>query len=875
MPTSVIGAIAASVVSDYVVSVAVLEWGMGSLAASALGAVAGGLSSVAIGAAFSDSPGQSGGEQQFSQELRDNLVTVRQPIAYWQYIYGRSRVSGALTFGHQSADGKLHLVVTFAGHVSTDIEAIQFNDEIVPLDGSGNATGKYADYVRIKKSLGAEAGQPFPDLVTESEGKWTDAHRQSGRTKIYVRLTFNIDKFPTGLPNITAIIKGRKVYDPRSGLTAWSDNPSLCQADFLCDPVAGLGAVYANEIDEAGLIAAANIDDEPVTLADATAESRYTLNGTATVNVEPRATLGRMLTANGGKARYLGGVWLLCPAAYVVPTITLSEDDLRAVPHINPRLSASDLANAVKGLYVSEDNFWQASDFPPVTNATYLSEDNSERSWRELDLPFTKSPATAQRIAKIELEKMRQQISVDWPGKFTCYRLQAGDTVKITFALLGWTEKVFEVDQSRLVFESEDGGIRLGTDLVLREISSTCFDWSSGEETAVDPAPDTNLPDPWTVAAPGTPDVTESLFETTGSAGVKARASMSWAAAADAIVVDYLPEYRVAAGTWIVLPATGGLTAEINDIAPGNYEFRVRARNALGVRSAYSGTRAKEILGLTAAPAAVSGFAVIKSGGFALASWVLTTDLDVRIGGRIVIRHSPLTSGAAWENGVIVEEFNGDAVNGSVPLMTGTYLAKALDSSGNYSTTAASFVATEGMVTGWTTVATTTQQTAFSGSKTNTAVVSGALQLASATAIDSMATPIDSWTYIDALGGISGTGSYAFSAAVDLTTVATRRFEADIAATSFDAADLIDSKTDPIDDWSPLDGTAINDCDVTLYAATTPDDPAGSPTWSAWMPFFVADFTCRAAKFKLDLASGSATHNISVSTLAVDIKVPA
>ena len=247
----------------------------------------------------------------------------------------------------------------------------------------------------------------------------------------------------------------------------------------------------------------------------------------------------------------------------------------------------------------------------------------------------------------------------------------------------------------------------------------------------------------------------------------------------------------------------------------------------------------------------------------------------MRIGGRVVIRHSPLTSGADWNDGVIVEEFNGDAVNGSVPLMTGTYMAKALDSSGNYSAAAASFTVTEGMVTGWNTVATSTQSAGFAGTRTNAAVVDSTLRLDSVSTIDSMATTIDTWTYIDALGGISGAGSYAFDTYVDLATVATRRFEADIAATSFDAADLIDSKTDPIDTWGPIDGTAINDCDVTLYVATTDDDPAGTPTWSEWMPFFVADFTCRAAKFKLDLASGSATHNIAVSTLAVDIKVPA
>ena len=58
----------------------------------------------------------------------------------------------------------------------------------------------------------------------------------------------------------------------------------------------------------------------------------------------------------------------------------------------------------------------------------------------------------------------------------------------------------------------------------------------------------------------------------------------------------------------------------------------------------------------------------------------------------------------------------------------------------------------------------------------------------SVTSIDSMVTSIDSWTYLDALGGISATGSYAFDSYVDLVTVATRRFEADIAATRADLA---------------------------------------------------------------------------------------
>ena len=133
---------------------------------------------------------------------------------------------------------------------------------------------------------------------------------------------------------------------------------------------------------------------------------------------------------------------------------------------------------------------------------------------------------------------------------------------------------------------------------------------------------------------------------------------------------------------------------------------------------------------------------------------------------------------------------------------------------------------------------------------------------------------VSTWPKISALGGLAASGSYEFDAAVDLGTVATRRYEADIAAVSFDTGDLI-SFRDLVTTWSSVSGAVIDDCDATLYIATTDDDPAGSPTWSDWVPFFVADFTARAAKFKIDLASGSATHNIAISTLAIDIKEPA
>ncbi len=110
---------------------------------------------------------------------------------------------------------------------------------------------------------------------------------------------------------------------------------------------------------------------------------------------------------------------------------------------------------------------------------------------------------------------------------------------------------------------------------------------------------------------------------------------------------------------------------------------------------------------------------------------------------------------------------------------------------------------------------------------------------------------------------------------MDLGSVATRRFEADIVARSFDTGDLIDSRLTLIDGWDAFDGGVINDCDVTLYAQTTDDDPDDDPVWSEPTPYFVSDFTCRAIRHRLDFISGQGTHNIAVSELTVHAKVSA
>lgn len=587
MPSSVFIAIAAAGAAAGATAL-----GATVFVAGLIGALAAATAARIIGPAFAD-------QAPLEQQVRTMQLTVRQPVAPWRYIYGRHRVGGVITFMHQSTDDDgdhLHLVITFAAHPCEAIDTIWFDDFQLTLDGSGDATDRYAGFVHIEKSLGGTA-QPFAGLVTASSGVWSNTHRQSNCTKIWVRLTSNPDLFPNGLPNITALIRGKNdIYDPRTspGSAGYSTNPSLCIANFLCDTKVGLGAVYADEIDEDQLVAAANIDDELVTIAGpgspAPTQARYTINGAFDVNAAPRDLLARMLTANAGKAIYIGGKWRILPAAYVTPTVTIDEDDLRAVPMVEPNISGADLFNGVKGLHMAEGNLFQPSDYPPVAPAAYLAEDEDERKWRDLDLPFTRHVAMCQRIASVELERIRRQITVKWPGKLTCYQLQPGDSVMVTFSMMGWSAKVFEVVQSTLVFEEAEGGVRLGCDLVLRETDSNVYGWSTAGETTVDDSPATDLPDPFNVSAPSNLAFDEEAYQWNGEG------YLTWDESSSADVT-YQAEYKLAtASTYTQLPLIRGDRKRITGLAPGTYNMRVRAVSGLGVPSAYAGPITVELV---------------------------------------------------------------------------------------------------------------------------------------------------------------------------------------------------------------------------------------------------------------------------------------
>lgn len=522
-----------------------------------------------------------------SIKSRGATQQFRQPVTERRIIYGEYRASGPVVFIAVSDNNKyLHMVIVLASHEVEEIGEVFINDVSVPtdaLDGSGNVTsGQYANRVKIVKFLGASGQTAVADLVSASVG-WTSDHKLEGMAGMYIRFQWDRDVFPSGIPNISAWVKGKNdITDPRDASDKWTPNVALMTRDYLTYEELGIGA-DASIVDDTEAGAAANECEEYVTVAGfnaditavdttndiltidgdrlelqtgdkvelvsgtigglssstdyyvivfqrkdtpriqlaaslddclagtaidltsgttgtlaKTAEPRYFGGGMLKASAERGNNLLEIISAMSGQVVYAGGVWRILSGTYQSPTIYFDVDDLAGPIELQSKVSRRDRFNIVQGVYVTPLNDGNPSDFPPVENSTYQTQDGKEIK-TDLNLSFTQRPHTAQRIAKIYLERMRQEVTFKAQFKLSAFKLQVGDNFYFTFARYGWTNKVFEVTEWRITTKLTDDGPVPVIEMTCRENASAVYDWNNGEETAVDPAPNTNLPDPFTV----------------------------------------------------------------------------------------------------------------------------------------------------------------------------------------------------------------------------------------------------------------------------------------------------------------------------------------------------------------------------------------
>lgn len=435
----------------------------------------------------------------------DSVAWLPNPPADWSYGNAINYAAETLVLGTD---------YTVAGNVVTVLRDTN--------GGQLTFTYRYATgypHVRVIRNLAGSVAHNWLDLGTVSNGEWADSDDLVGVPNLVIRIRWDTANtlWAGGMPEWSAIVKGKKVYDPKKDSTKsalggsgshrynvpstweWSERPSLCWRDYMQNEF----KCTEPEIDDAAVIAAEPVCDAAVTInGTGGTEKAFTCNGLISTADEHWSNIEKLAVTMMGNAVNTGGVWRIVPFGWTAPVSTLTTDSLvEGDVNIVSRPGVENTTNCVRGQFMdnratqfSANGLYVMHDFPSYESASYINEDLGEKYWDDVEFPLTVGPWRAQRMAKFYMFRARNGMTVEAPFGLDAYELQPGDRVRLPWAMNGWegtyeggAGKVFQVINHKYTPPYR-------IDLTLKEDASAYHNWTYTEAFGIDPSPNSALP---------------------------------------------------------------------------------------------------------------------------------------------------------------------------------------------------------------------------------------------------------------------------------------------------------------------------------------------------------------------------------------------
>lgn len=591
-----------------------------------------------------------------------SAVASRNPVSPWQVVYGQQMLGGTMVdIAETGEDNKfLHMIIVVSCHQMQSFDGLWLDGKQV-FFGGDVLSGAYDDGVShslFDWPLGVgqhydQSGLPYnfrgrvycqaflgtptqtacQEYINKSNGHWTSNHRLQGRAYIYLQLAYNTDVFPSGPPQVKTLWHGKKdILDPRDGQRKYTTNAALCINDYLTNQDFGLRCA-TTEVNQTQLIAAANLCDSYTQTG--TIEPLYSLNGVFNLQATPGEVLNNMLSACGGQISYNAGQFSIYPASWRGATVTMDQTDLLAPIKYTPKRKKRELFNCVRGTFLSPfgpiqtrgpgvqtgqinpwDGQWTYTDIPEYAEDVshgYVSDAfrtaDGETLFCNTKFPFTTSVSTCQRLAKLILERNRQQGS----GTLTCslgaWVVQPLDIIQFNYPRFGWVDKLFEVTGTKLTIKAENGKAPVPVvELSIQETDPRVYSWAGEEEHNLAGQAGPLVPSSFTVPPPTGLTLTddESTAVALPDGTTAARLLIQWTAPPDPYVTaggTIQIQYQLAAGQvtdWVNSGSVQGdanykyldgiatntlINVRIRSVRPsGAYSFWVEAsRNATNI----------------------------------------------------------------------------------------------------------------------------------------------------------------------------------------------------------------------------------------------------------------------------------------------------
>ncbi len=493
------------------------------------------------------------------RDTSERKQMLRSPSASETVIIGKTIASGLLFFaeeeeGEQDENEKITLGLALAGHPIDRIGKIWLGDDLV---------GTFGDKASWELHNDRKDADPF---MLENCPSWEKDMIGRGMAWLRVTLTFDQEKFPYGLPNVKCEIWGKKLFDPRTGETEWSNNGALVILDYYRDYL----KVPDSDIDFESFKQAADLCDESVSNADGDSELRYTLNGAYDLNESPSSVLEAMHKCINAEPTFTAGKHGIQVGAYYGPALkTITESQLIDTVTCTPETGLKDATNAVYGTFIDAEQLYTKTDFTPVIVNEWIEEDGLEIR-ENVDYRFVTSPYQAQRLARQYLRKKKAGRRVQLTMNLDGYAYRPGEVVILDLPSLNISGLEFRI--AEWTFHALDG-----VSLTLEEDGAYLYEDVIGKPFVRPPF--TKLP------TGGVPAPINLAFVPLSVTDI-VQGYISWQNVVSDIrynTVNILQNGKVIQS--IQVP---GERVDINGLTRGTYRVEVRAINVAGAMSAPS-----------------------------------------------------------------------------------------------------------------------------------------------------------------------------------------------------------------------------------------------------------------------------------------------
>ncbi len=410
-----------------------MSGGVRKIAQVAVGAVIGFVQGGPVGAAIGAGLAFYMAEQQeklnTKSPMRDNepsAQTVRSSKAPARFILGRVSTGGVLVWAQEQVgdqtDGEwLHLVYVLCEGPVDALENIYLGEEEIATYGEHASYELVVNPTQVNAFLKANC----PD--------WKD--EQIGRGLSFVRLSlkYSAEKFPSGIPDARFIVRGRNdIYDPRSGMTVYTENTALHILWFLRNRC----SVPDDEIVFETFASGANVCDESVANPDNTTSPRYRSSCVIGADEQRTNVLQKLEAACGGRTIRVGGRWMFQAGAYYGPyDFEITEDMVIGTITGSTEPTNDAAINTVRGTFIDTSQSWTETDYPEVSVAAWVVEDGGEAA-ETLSFSYVTDAYQAQRLANIELRRRRAGGTISIPMNFLGYNCRPGRAVRVNLPSL-------------------------------------------------------------------------------------------------------------------------------------------------------------------------------------------------------------------------------------------------------------------------------------------------------------------------------------------------------------------------------------------------------------------------------------------------------